>query len=911
MPKMIDKYSNYEFESNYGIVSSLFGGYLKDKVSEEKYIEIMKKLTLPKHLNQDQSELIGQLQGSKLQAYSERVSDESANEMENKNVEMPGHDAWLQAGLGQHYSNPLLEEGVKIFDDGMRETLELIEQTEHEIDLSDPNARNHFNFLKGILQKSYDGTLAKEISEDAAYGIAVGQTAKIGFQLGLLDYDEKQQKAYVTKNGVDNQIVLKEIADTGLLEGMSGAARVHEKLKDNIATGNTSRQELLNELEEQTKRYDKVMELKEEKVKDLNNKNVLQNDRSEFTDGARGILPGIAEIKAKHELLKIGYPAEDLPAMAAFMAQKAIFEEKINREQKALDKDRRDNPNADEAKKKEYEDRQAQIDRLKVQIPGMEQVWKEITDPSNAPLTQEKRLENLEKLKTQGLQLRTVNGGIPGALTKFGERIDERKNAQLKLGDQALLATNYTEAYNALTQADPRTLLTGSRQFKEFKQAMKELAEMDSQLTAKEKEESYKYRELQRDVMKKAQTYLRYKDRQMNGPDDHKHKRSELETKRVQAVDGIYNKLLADVTRENPHLNLETTEKPILPKIKSNELLTEKPGVEPRNFDEYVLRHSGKGAMSGTKEEMIDDMSKLLAAQIMPAQKPPKAFDPKVIDKAAAQIKDKFNLEQLDEIEIREALNDPKSVKVLAQQHHRKTYGVEADEYQDYLSGMKKLYRDMEEPDGSNKEYQKIYDNVKKIAHLPKDPEAEGLSMKKVGKMVEQANSEIYEAMDRYVDRYGKKIGPKDEKMLQVLSAMSENVPSTEERADRMVSRINDIKGMTKNITSSEHIELEEYGRGKKYGLRKTADKLQLSKNTQAEVWKGLEMDEREKLAYEKAQAMGKAPAKEAGDAIKGKKLEDVETKKKSKEVGDTAEKNAVKKKKEEARNKLNDEISL
>ena len=904
MPKLIEKYSDYDYSNNAGIVSTLFDGYLKDKVSEEKKIEILSKLALPRTIDNEQVEDIGHLHGSKFRDIAQEFYDDGGVPKDNTLMEMPGAGDWLQPGIGKHYTDPRMEPAVKEFDDAMREALEILKQNEQQIDLSDPNAKNHFNMLKGILQKSYDGTLPKELSGDPTYGLAVGQTAKIGFVLGEVYYDQKQKKGYIKRSGMDNQAVLKEISDLGLMEGMAGGARVHEKLQDSIATGNTSRQELINELEEQSKRYDKVMKLTEEKVKELNKKNILQNDRSEYTDGERGVFLAAADVKAKKELLELGYPAEDISVMATFYVQKSLLEAKAEREQKALDKDIKDNPKADEAKKKGYEDRQEKINRIKDQIPGMEQIWKEVTDPSNVPLTQEKRLENLEKLKNHALQMKTVGGNTPGALIHYGDRIDERKNAELKLGDQALLATNYTEAYNALQQADPRSLLTSSRQFKEFKQAMKELAELDAKLTAEEKENSLRYDSKRREAMKKAQEYLRYKDRQMNGPDGHEHKRSELEIKRVQAVDGIYNKLLVDAKRDNPHINLNASEKPVIPKIKDNELLTEKPSGEPRTFDEYVLRHSGKGAMSGTKEEMVDDMSKLLAAQVMPMQKPPKAFDPKVIDKAATQIKDKFNLEQLNEEVIREALNDPKSVKVLAQQHHRETYGVDVNDpetYQDYVKRMRMLYRDMEKPDGKSKDYQKIYENVEKVAHLPWDPEKEGLSMKKVGKMVEQANSEIYEAMDRYVDRNGKNIGRKDEKMLQVLSAMSISVPTTEERAERMVERIKEIKGV-KDIGDPDYIELKEFGRNAKYGLTKTADKVTVNPKAQEEIKNSLKMDEREKLAYEKAQI--KTP-KEAEDVRRGKKLEEVEPQKKSKEVGDKATKNVMKKKKQAERDKL------
>lgn len=911
MPKLIDKYSGYEIANNGGYAATLLYGFVGDKISEERKLEILRKLYVPGSVAAGDREEIRRQYGNRFQDITKKADAEDLD-MRDNSQDLPGISRWIQPGLGKYHTEPEMEGPIGVFDEGMKELLETLDEAEKDLDLSDPNAQNYYQMVKGILQSSYDGKFTSKMTEDPSYGISVALTAKVGIKTGTYEFDKKNNKPYAKLNGMDTQTVLRDTQGLGILEAMAGNVRVNDKLEESISNGNTSRQELLRECEEQSKRLDKLMNLTEEQVERLRKKEVLLNDRSEYTDGARGILDSVRDMKAKQDILKAGYPLQDIAAMSAFYVQLSDYNKNVQDNQAKLDAEIQNNPQPDENTRKNREERQKKINDMKEVAEKMQQTWDAVTNPENGPLTQEKRLENLGRLKADGLE--ALNKGLShSCLNQFADRMDNRINAQLTSGDKAMLAGDYTAMYNALNEADPRSLFTGSKQFKDLKKSVKELAEMEQELSPEERKTDLDYMAKRREVLEKAQTYLRYKNRQMNGPEGHKHKRSALEAQRVQAVDGVYNKLLADIQRDTPGVRLTESEMSVQPRVKDSDLLTPAPIGEPKDFDSYLKVHTGKGAMSGTKEEMVDDMAKALAAQIMPRQKHPKEFDPKVIDKAAEQIKTKFNLAGMDTLDLREALDNPQSVKAMAQKQHRKTYSVEPKDYADYLDNMRRLYRDMEKPDGSSKEYQRIYDGVKKIAHLPNDPAAEELSMDKVGKMIEQTNSEIYEAMDRYVDKNAKKIGPRDPKMLQVLSAISEAVPDSAERAEGVVERIKEAKGIT-DISHPEYIEMDEYERNAKLGLRKTSNKLTLETKFRSEVTKGLQMDEREKLAHLKEQSQKEARAKEAPDmAPKEKKLETVkpEAGKKAKEVGDKAKKNAVKEQKQAARKKIDNGVYL
>lgn len=281
------------------------------------------------------------------------------------------------------------------------------------------------------------------------YGMAVAMTAKVAFEQGTYDFDKKQNRFVMFMNGTATQTVLHETAGLGLLEVMAGNARVNEMLSENASNGNVSRQ----------------------------------------------------------ELLKAGYPVEDVKHMTAFSVQMNQYDNSVKRNQTALDKEKKEYPDPDENRKKDWDARQKKIDDMKEVAERMRQIWNEVTNPASGPLTQEKRLENLRRLKT-GAGLATEKGLVHYCLEQFPERMDRRIGATLTTGDKAMLAGDYTSTYNALQEADPRTLFTGSRQFKELKKSVKELAEMEQSLSPEARKNSRQFWEKKREVLEKSQTYL-------------------------------------------------------------------------------------------------------------------------------------------------------------------------------------------------------------------------------------------------------------------------------------------------------------------------------------------------------------------------------------------------------------------
>ena len=887
MPKLRDKYSLYETNNNPLVASTLLYGYLGNLVSEEKKLDILKKLSVINEHDGSYKESREALYGNKFEKLGQFVEEDSLSR-EDHSKNMPGHNLWVQKNVSKHYSDPIVDDALVMFDEGMRELNELVEEKEKELKFESPNAQNHFQILKGFMKDSYEGQLSKKIGENVSYGVADMLTAKVGFPTVNLSYNEKSKEIVLKRNGKDVDLVLKETADLGIVEAMAGGVRLTNQTKESIDTGNVSRQEVLHEIEQQTKRLDDLMQLKEESVEKLRKQGILQNTLDEFTAGDRGIWYAISDVKARKEAVEAGYPLEDLSIMSAFYIQTESYQRDLNRSQKELDRLNKDNANVLEGDpkyegvQKQRQEFQKKIDDLNKCQKKMQETWKKVTDPKSGPLTEEKRLQNLREMK-ECLESMPVKGN--SVVNGFSERVEERINAPLSAGDKTMLAGDYTAMYNALNETDPRTLFTSSKQFRAMKKAVKELADLEKSIPPQERAKNQDFMKKKREVLEKTQNYLRYKNREMNGPGS-KHKRSEREKKRVQAADAVYNRILSDLQRQEPEIKLTDNEKQIIEETKTNDLLAPRSTGDPTTYAECIRQHTGVAAMSGTKEEMIDDTAKVLAAQMLSKQNPPKAFDLKTVEKAAEQIKTKFNLNNATEDDLRNALQRPETVRRLAQRHHRESYRLPPNQYEDYVKDMRRLYRRMEEPDGTDKNYQKVFENVKKIAHLPDNYEEMGeigLSEEKVEQLVETANSNILEATDRYLERNAKTVGPNDSKMLHSMRIMKDYLPMIgQERIQNMQDAIHEKRGV-KNIDEKDYVELEDYGVNKeaRYGLKKSDTKRECSIQVAKELYANLKTidAERAKLKQIKGQDMEKPRAKEAEDAKK--KTKNVEQKKK------------------------------
>ena len=874
MGKYCDRYSYFDIDNNHMTAITLLNGFLGDAVSDEKKKSILKKLSLPYMMKNGRAEeakaMYPRETGKGGKFYDAMVAAEN-EELEIKETEGPAKGVWKQRSFFINFTDERMEPVMEEYHKGMGELMEVLEEHAKDIkNIKEPNANNHFNLLYKQLKDSYDGTLNQKLQDNAWYGEAIAMTAKVAFPSTTINVNVETGEITIPKmNGEPVDKVLREMADIGFLEMLSGGARLQQKEEECVKNGKVSRQELLHEYAEQKKRTDKVFAVSEDKANDLVKKNVLQNPLDEITGGDRGVNCSVWDMEGRRLALEMGYPVADLPVISAFYMRMRSIERQIPALEKQL---------AGNAKEDAKQLNRETLEKITAQKEFMDAQW-EIICGNAGPLTDSKRIRNLMRLQACVKTMHEDYPNLTGLFNDYEKRVEERINADLSNGDKAMLANDTSSMYEALKEVDPKTLFTSSKQFDAFKDALKELVEFEAQVDMDDEYQRGALFTRKREVMKKAQDYLRYKDRQINGPKGKNHKRSELEAKRVQTVDGIYNRLFSDVKREAPELKLNDSEKAVVSTVDNKRLMDGPANDTAASFENYMRLHTGKGAMSGTLEEMVDDLAKTLAAQTLSNQNPPKEFDIGELHKAAEQIKKKFDLVNMKPEKLRSALDNPEKAKDGAIAHYRETYGVEPKNYNAYIKSMRALYANMETPAANSRTYRAVFDAVKRAASLPYGEEAlKGVDEKKLQNLTADLNANIFAAIDKYVEKHGKGMGPHDDKTLHVLATLSRAVEGADSRVADVMVNIKKAVGIT-NIGDSRYVDLEHYGRrGSRYKLEKKDTPNELDENMKAELRDQVKtMDEtRKDLTKTKEAAKAKPAANEAPAPTTKNKLEKV-----------------------------------
>ena len=123
----------------------------------------------------------------------------------------------------------------------------------------------------------------------------------------------------------------------------------------------------------------------------------------------------------------------------------------------------------------------------------------------------------------------------------------------------------------------------------------------------------------------------------------------------------------------------------------------------------------------------------------------------------------------------------------------------------------------MIEPEAGNAAYKKVYESVKKIAHLPES--LEGVNFDKVNTVIANANHDIMVGGYSYfkASGVGKRLVPRDSYIFAAMNVVSEECTETSgflTEARNTVNRRRGVKEVTKgnfDITNPKCIEIEKY----------------------------------------------------------------------------------------------------
>ena len=232
----------------------------------------------------------------------------------------------------------------------------------------------------------------------------------------------------------------------------------------------------------------------------------------------------------------------------------------------------------------------------------------------------------------------------------------------------------------------------------------------------------------------------------------------------------------------------------IVSEKKSLKLANISPKKKAVNFDTYIDLHTA-GRAGETGEEMVENLSKSLAAYVMKRRK--ESFNVKDIRSFAGRIKKIYNLDSLKDNKelLREALRGEKSVKDFALNIRKTLYAVPQNKENAYLKEMKKLCENMSSKEDRTELYVKLYDAVKEAAAIGNKK----LSPEKKTEKILEANAAILDAVEKYTEgkekiRRSPGGNERFRNALDALAVVSKYAEGARWRSDRVIKRINEVR---------------------------------------------------------------------------------------------------------------------
>ena len=726
---ILDKYTHYDLMQGQAFGGSIIFGLLGKVLNEDQQRDLYKKISFFFAVWSEPGEASrcysGMGYGDACRFhYDEINSDLSETEFTRK--EEAVQNIRLLSHAYKHYKDPAFEKPVKDFIEGMEEIAAHMDEYAKTAKFDTPAQEDYFNLMRGFTQDVIDGTFTQKMKDNPLYLYSYNMTAKLANTAPNVDIREENDFKFDYKIQIpkDDYNAMNILQDTGMIQAMAGARKMAEMEAEHLKTGDVSRDDLIAEYKDQMKRMEKALSIKEEHFNKLKKLKLFDNDWEEVTFGKRGYKYALEETKFREQLLRAGYPIEDMSAMSGF-AYQVILEEDALKE--LADKLKNEPVPQTEQEKAGRTAREEQYKLREANVAKLRDVWENAV--KSRGVTEEERLQHIRNIRNAMSEFAKVpaeNREMNNDTGRFIiSRLDERQNAAIGVYDKAMLSQSSTELYNMVDMVDP-ALMSSSKQFSEFKKNLKELARMQRELDPKDPEARKAYTEQLEETAFSASMYLRYKTKQMNEPGG-KHKRSKAEAKRVRMVESALTSLNnqrfpgekdpINVDRDIATIHVPTGDA-VTKRIPDPQYLT--PG-----YDNYILLHTGRAAVNAPFSEMKDTFAKIMAARMLESSG--KEFDVGSIHKCAERVKKIVNLDEIEGDEIRSALANPKNAARQIKQTMLDNYGVSI--HQDSLDGVKKyvdsmidLYKRLPEPekDGS---YKKLFELVEKAAHLPANKE--------------------------------------------------------------------------------------------------------------------------------------------------------------------------------------------
>ncbi|MBR4580776.1 MAG: hypothetical protein IKO32_06045, partial [Lachnospiraceae bacterium] len=508
-----------DITNSLNLATTALFGVLKDDVTEAKKKEILKNIAA---LN------IAFYDVNQARVLMDGQHEDFLEEMQNLNVVSPSRipeDNWMDSSDFEVYTNPVAKKPLEKYTESMRELTALLDQK-----LKNPNTlgrteKDFIYMMKGMTESLSRGeSLTERYYNHPQMSFSANIFTKLYLSNGqiLANPEDGSITIEETFPGNDDKKVFQNLEDTGIVQAAAGSVKVTEMHERYVTKGDVSKEELIDEYEEQAERLEKAFSLEEEEFNRLNegDQKTFGNDYNDLFGKSRGYDFALQDAKIRAKLLKIGYTAEDLPALSQVfrvinklevMAEGRTGDvERIKKE--IANEEKKENPNQAllESKRNALAAKEEEQRKLKSAYDLLNEEW---SDTADYPVvTETTRLERLNRLKDVTARIGrdyrvTDKDDILSADYALGRRIA----SPLKAYEKAELATNANQMYEQLCAVDPR-LVSSSNEFADLKRKLKALRDYEVREESFDTDfETNRYRVLAKDVAEAAAKYLRYK----------------------------------------------------------------------------------------------------------------------------------------------------------------------------------------------------------------------------------------------------------------------------------------------------------------------------------------------------------------------------------------------------------------
>ena len=531
--RLIDLYSIEDTRLIKTLGGVILGNFLKGKIPEDKRIELINKIKILDSMTFHADEL-EECFGKEFKWASEIDMYKYPDAyVEERDINHPNSTSGYDRDK-LFITDERFEEVFEIIIDGFTEMLDYLDEYVKTEKLT-PEERAFIDVYRipakdmldgnGYARKSHDSSIYFHALNDAFAGININKPdAKVELNVEEVQKEdgeivEKIHRKFAIDGAEDAnwKDTVKGLQGTPIFDTFTKGINVATRWDDAINGRDADRSDMLELYSDYRKNINKQFGMsKEDFDKIYNHESApLQNDYGQFVNGSRAPYNLRYETQARLDLLKAGFPLEDITFLSVF-----YIAMEYNKQYQVA--------------KKEFEG------KVRDTYDEQMQLWKELTAPG--PMTEEERKRRIG-LISDYLDEHVVSKSCPD-LGKCIKQLSERK---LSKYEKLSLSGNARDFYDALNndEVDP-TFLSSSDEFKKMKEALKKLSEADVE------NDREKYIVLRNDAKIKTQAYLNYKKKENRKGS---HKRSKVEDLRVKhataILDGLTRIEKADMQREH------------------------------------------------------------------------------------------------------------------------------------------------------------------------------------------------------------------------------------------------------------------------------------------------------------------------------------------------------------------------